>query len=78
MSAVGAPPDRNLTMTERRTVPPHEDPVCGMAVAPDNAREQGLASTFEGTEHVFCGHRCLLEFRDDPEPFLDPAYVLIM
>jgi len=27
---------------------------------------------------LLCGHRCLLEFQDDPEPFLDPAYVLIM
>ncbi len=46
MSVIGAPPDRNLTMTERRT--------------------------------LLCGHRCLLEFQDDPEPFLDPAYVLIV
>jgi YHS domain-containing protein len=27
----------------------------------------------EGIEYAYCGKDCLLEFRDDPERFLDPA-----
>ncbi len=61
-------------MSERRTIAPNEDPVCGMTVDPTEARGKGLASTHEGREYVFCGKGCLLDFRDDPEVFLDPAY----
>lgn len=28
----------------------------------------------DGTTYWFCGKGCLLEFRDDPEHFLDPEY----
>ena len=61
-------------MTERRAVPPTEDPVCGMTVGPDEAREHGLTHRHDGTQYAFCGKGCLLEFRDDPGQFLDPSY----
>ena len=61
-------------MTEKRTIDPTEDPVCGMTVDPDQARQNGLTLTHEGTEYAFCGKGCLLEFRDDSAQYLDPAY----
>lgn len=61
-------------MVERRSIASNEDPVCGMTVPPAEARAKGLASTYEGREYVFCGKGCFLEFRDDPETFLDPAF----
>lgn len=61
-------------MSDRRVVSPDQDPVCGMTVDPDQARDKGLTVTYEGVEYAFCGKGCLLEFRDDPEQFLDPGY----
>jgi len=61
-------------MTEPRTIPPTEDPVCGMTVDPGEARGKGLTLTHDGTEYAFCGKGCLLEFRDDPNQYLDPSY----
>ena len=61
-------------MTDQRAIPPTEDAVCGMTVDPAQARDQGLTLTHEGTEYAFCGKGCLLEFRDEPETYLDPAY----
>ena len=29
----------------------------------------------DGRTYWFCGKGCMLEFRDDPERFLDPDYV---
>jgi P-type Cu+ transporter len=48
------------------------DPVCGMEV-----RIEGCPNTFEhqGVMYYFCGKGCMLEFRDDPEKYLDPSYV---
>ena len=65
-------------MAEHRTIAPNEDPVCGMTVDPEDARAKGLATTHEDREYVFCGKGCFLEFRDDPETFLDPEYVASM
>jgi P-type Cu+ transporter len=65
-------------MTDQRTIEPNEDPVCGMTVDPDTARAKGLALTHEGTEYVFCGKGCLLEFRDDPGRYLEPSYTRAM
>jgi YHS domain-containing protein len=45
-----------------------------MTVKPDEARAKGLTETFDGTEYSFCGKGCLLEFRDAPDTYLDPAY----
>lgn len=61
-------------MTEHRTVAQDEDPVCGMHVDVAQAREKGLARTFEGREYVFCGKGCFLEFGDDPKTYLAPDY----
>ncbi len=61
-------------MTDRRTIDPNEDPVCGMTVDFAAAREKGLVLTHDGIEYGFCGKGCMLEFRDGPAQFLDPAY----
>jgi YHS domain-containing protein len=49
-----------------------KDPVCGMDV--DTATST-LSTEYEGKTYWFCGKGCLLEFKDDPERFLDPSYV---
>ena len=61
-------------MTEKRIIDPTVDPVCGMTVDPAQARPKGLTLTHDGTEYAFCGKGCLLEFRDDPDTYLDPAF----
>jgi YHS domain-containing protein len=45
-----------------------------MTVDPAEARNKGLTHIHEGTEYAFCGKGCLLEFRDDPKTYLDPAF----
>src|SRR5438105_12953969 len=65
-------PHRRRDMPETRPIDPNEDPVCGMRVDPDAARARGLTLTHDGREYLFCGKGCFLEFRDHPEPFLDP------
>jgi P-type Cu+ transporter len=52
---------------------PH-DPVCGMSVEPADAEAKGLVAEHNGVTYWFCGRGCLLEFRDDPDRFLDPGY----
>lgn len=47
------------------------DPVCGMQV---DTRTSQLSIEHEGQIYWFCGRGCLLEFRDDPGRYLDPAY----
>lgn len=61
-------------MNDTRTIAPNEDPVCGMQVDPQAARANGLAVTHDGREYVFCGKGCLLDFKDEPATYLDPAY----
>jgi YHS domain-containing protein len=51
------------------------DPVCGMTVQIPTAMEKGLHSTYQGTDYVFCGKGCKLEFDGDPGMYLDPSYV---
>ena len=65
-------------MTDTRHIEADEDPVCGMRVDPVAARERGLTLEHEGREYVFCGKGCLLEFRDDPKPYLDPRHLPTM
>ena len=65
-------------MAEIRHIEPDEDPVCGMRVDPEAARDRGLALVHDGREFVFCGKGCLLEFRDDPAPYLDPRHLPTM
>jgi P-type Cu+ transporter len=61
-------------MPDKRSIPPTEDPVCGMTVDPEVTRRSGLTLMHEGVEYAFCGKGCLLEFRDEPDRYLDPAY----
>ena len=49
-----------------------KDPVCGMDVDTTTSK---LSLEYEGKTYWFCGKGCLLEFKDDPEHFLDPKYV---
>jgi YHS domain-containing protein len=65
-------------MTERRTVAANEDPVCGMTIDIEQARTRGLTTEFDGREYAFCGKGCLLEFRDNPERYLDPRHLPMM
>ena len=65
-------------MVEQRAIDPSEDPVCAMAVDPAQASRNGLSLTHQDTEYSFCSTGCLLEFRDDPAWFLDPAYTPTM
>ncbi len=48
------------------------DPVCGMEVQTETAT---LTSAYEGTVYYFCGKGCKLDFDDEPEKYLDAAYV---
>jgi YHS domain-containing protein len=61
-------------MNDIRHIEPNEDPVCGMRVDPDDARAKGLTHTHEGREYLFCAKGCMLDFRDNPQAFLDPAH----
>jgi P-type Cu+ transporter len=45
------------------------DPVCGMEVETEGAQ---LTFEYQGTTYYFCSRGCMLEFRDDPEHYLDP------
>jgi len=49
-----------------------------MRVDPDAARAKGLVLTHDGREFVFCGKGCFLEFRDDPNQYLDPKHLPTM
>ena len=50
------------------------DPVCGMTVDREAATAAGLSAEHQGQTYYFCGRGCLLEFRDDPETYLDPGH----
>lgn len=50
------------------------DPVCGMTVEPQQAEAKGLSAEHDGVTYYFCGKGCMLEFRDDPEKYLEPGY----
>jgi P-type Cu+ transporter len=49
-----------------------KDPVCGMTVDPDEKPE--LHVDYKGQTYFFCGKGCLLDFKDEPEAYLDPNY----
>jgi P-type Cu+ transporter len=51
------------------------DPVCGMTVDLAAAEAAGLTTEHKGEIYAFCGRGCLLDFRDDPETYLDPGHV---
>ena len=50
------------------------DPVCGMQVEPATAEEKGLTAEYNGQTYYFCGTGCLLDFKEDPEPYFAPDY----
>jgi YHS domain-containing protein len=47
------------------------DPVCGMEVDPETS---DLKTEHDGRTYWFCGRGCLLDFRDDPDKYVDPSY----
>jgi YHS domain-containing protein len=47
------------------------DPVCGMQVDPRTAT---WTAEHNGETYYFCGKGCMLDFRDEPERYLDPAH----
>jgi YHS domain-containing protein len=50
----------------------HIDPVCGMTVDP--AARPELQLEHLGQTFYFCSKGCMLDFRDDPDKFLDPGF----
>lgn len=48
------------------------DPVCGMDVDPEQARDLGLAADVAGRRYVFCSARCRDAFRRDPARYARP------
>jgi YHS domain-containing protein len=51
------------------------DPVCGMAVDPDDARAKGLHIRYREADYYFCARGCKLDFDENPERYLDSSYV---
>ena len=47
------------------------DPVCGMEV---DTTTSLLSYEDDGKTYWFCGKGCLLEFKDDPEKYLEADY----
>jgi P-type Cu+ transporter len=50
------------------------DPVCGMQVDPVQAKAKDLTADYDGETYYFCGKGCMLDFKDDPEPYFAPDY----
>src|SRR5439155_13689930 len=61
--------DGDQPMTSPMTLA--KDPVCGMEVEIEGAK---LTFEYKGTTYYFCSRGCLLDFREDPEMYLDPRY----
>jgi YHS domain-containing protein len=64
-----APPSRSA-MTMQPAAVKAIDPVCGMKVNPDTAREAGLIAEVEGTTYFFCSEECREQFQQDPLRYL--------
>jgi len=47
------------------------DPVCGMEV---DATTSQLSLEHDGKTYWFCSKGCLLDFKEDPQKYLDPEY----
>jgi YHS domain-containing protein len=47
------------------------DPVCGMEVDTDKAQ---WTAEQDGQTYYFCSKGCMLDFKDNPQKFLDPGY----
>ena len=50
------------------------DPVCGMQVDTAQAEAKGLVAEHNGETYYFCGKGCMLDFKEDPEPYFAPDY----
>jgi YHS domain-containing protein len=50
------------------------DPVCGMTVDGDSARDRGLHVRHEEKDYFFCGKGCKLDFQEDPARYLAADY----
>ncbi|MHB1415311.1 MAG: YHS domain-containing protein [Chloroflexota bacterium] len=46
-----------------------KDPVCGMQVNEQQAREGGLTSEYEGKTFYFCNPGCKSDFEKDPQQY---------
>lgn len=49
------------------------DPVCGMTVDLDQAREHALTMEYEGRDYVFCGPQCQSRFESLPTRYAVPG-----
>ena len=47
------------------------DPVCGMDVDSESAQ---WTAEHEGETYYFCSKGCMLDFKDDPQQYLDSSY----
>ena len=65
-------------MADQKSQPALADPVCGMSVDPEIARARGLFSRYQEVDYFFCGRGCKLDFDEEPDRYLDPAYVPTM
>lgn len=45
------------------------DPVCGMQVDEQEARQKGLTSEHQGQTYYFCGPGCKREFDQNPQQY---------
>ena len=54
------------------------DPVCGMQVEPVAAEAKGLKAEHNGQTYYFSGKGCMLDFKEDPEPYFAPDYTPAM
>lgn len=61
-------------MIEQPTIDRDEDPACGMNVERESARAKDLVMTLGGWNMSSVKKSCFLQFRDDPETFLDVSY----
>jgi Cu+-exporting ATPase len=63
--------DQGSASVSEHAITPVEvvDPVCGMTISPDDAVGH---LTHQGQTYYFCNESCLVQFRDDPERFLNP------
>jgi Cu+-exporting ATPase len=50
------------------------DPVCGMSVDPEDARDRGLHVRHADVDYFFCGRGCKLDFQEDPARYLAADY----
>lgn len=66
--------DRHLDMHTSHGDADAVDPVCGMTVDPDTARERGLHVRRDSVDYFFCGKGCKLNFGEDPAGYLAPDY----